>query len=837
MVDFAKLRSERKETVPIDPIAIFQRLPKPPHINDLWDGQGKALGAWNERRTEIDLVIKLNTGGGKTLVGLLIAQSLLNELREPVLYLCPTNQLVEQTLEKATEIGLPAIGYGDPDLDADFRSARVILVAPYHALFNGLSRFGVLGSGREPVKLGGIICDDAHAALGVVRAAFTLSITRKDHKDLYDEIGGRFRRDFESLGRLGTFDDIVEREDYGVLEIPYPPWLAKANEVRELIARDYAEAFKFQLPLLRDHFYLCHALVSSREIALTPFHPLIHFFPSFHECRRRVFMSATIADDSSIVRTFDANPKCVGNPIVPASLAGVGERMILAPSLMQLTKTPLEVTKAIASFVSDKIAGVVILTQSEAQAKQWEDVAKFVIGDAVAQAVKDLKSGSSRGPLVLASRYDGLDLTGDACRVLILDGLPTATNAYELFRAEVLRGNSSINVGLAQRVEQAIGRGTRGAGDYCTVLLLGKDLTSWVARSASLALMTPSTRTQVQVGYDISKSITGQNELVQTIMQCLKRDKTWVRYHAETLADRSEQPKVDPQAIEIAYRERTYIAACLRNEFGQAIRAVRELADGDPNLDRHMRGWLLQLAARAAFLSKQDGLSGELQRAAFAANNLLLPPVVKPKYEPLVDVGEQVGNILDEVVRFALRKGVIDEFERTVSFLTPSATNNQFEEALKRFGELLGFRGQRPDHQFRVGPDVLWLSGTDRGFVIECKHRKEARNSLTKDEHGQLLTSLQWASENYPRRELFGFIVHPTADATKAAAAEKTRVLTLAKLGQLVGTTRQFYLDLCTSTAQGSGLERVCADLIQWHGLLPDKIATNFLALFRIVKA
>src|ERR1700733_51808 len=116
MVDFTKLRNERKQTAPTEPAASFQRLPKPPHINDLWDGQSKALAAWNERRRETDLVIKLNTGGGKTLVGLLIAQLLLNDLREPVVYLCPNNQLVEQTLAKANEVGLSAVRYGGTEL-------------------------------------------------------------------------------------------------------------------------------------------------------------------------------------------------------------------------------------------------------------------------------------------------------------------------------------------------------------------------------------------------------------------------------------------------------------------------------------------------------------------------------------------------------------------------------------------------------------------------------------------------------------------------------------------------------------------------------------------------
>ncbi|MFY4777439.1 DEAD/DEAH box helicase [Metabacillus sp. RGM 3146] len=46
------------------------------------------------------VVLKLHTGGGKTLVCLLMAQSTQNT-GEPVLNLAPTKQLVQQKLEKA----------------------------------------------------------------------------------------------------------------------------------------------------------------------------------------------------------------------------------------------------------------------------------------------------------------------------------------------------------------------------------------------------------------------------------------------------------------------------------------------------------------------------------------------------------------------------------------------------------------------------------------------------------------------------------------------------------------------------------------------------------------
>ena len=95
MVDFKKLRQSKNQPNAIEPLEIFRRLPKPSGINDLYISQAEVLKQWFDRRNdEQDLVIKLHTGGGKTLVGLLIAQSILNEHHEPVIYLAPTVQLV-----------------------------------------------------------------------------------------------------------------------------------------------------------------------------------------------------------------------------------------------------------------------------------------------------------------------------------------------------------------------------------------------------------------------------------------------------------------------------------------------------------------------------------------------------------------------------------------------------------------------------------------------------------------------------------------------------------------------------------------------------------------------
>src|SRR4051794_5153832 len=107
MVDFSKFRglsARGSDTVrPLDPEAIFRRAPKgTSSFPDLWRGQTDALRQWHTTlRNESDVLIALNTGAGKTVVGNLIAQSLVNEGLHHVVYACGTIDLVHQTEKEA----------------------------------------------------------------------------------------------------------------------------------------------------------------------------------------------------------------------------------------------------------------------------------------------------------------------------------------------------------------------------------------------------------------------------------------------------------------------------------------------------------------------------------------------------------------------------------------------------------------------------------------------------------------------------------------------------------------------------------------------------------------
>lgn len=517
MVDFNKLRSQSQRPAPIDPLEIFRRMPKPQGINDLYTSQAEVLEAWFERKDERDTVVKLHTGGGKTLVGLLIAQSTLNDLKEPVLYLAPTTQLVKQTLEKAKSLGILAVPYtrGQP-LHDDFVNGKAVMVASYKALFNGHSKFGVRGQ-KMPIRVGAVILDDAHVAFSVVRESFTLEVSSEDDNETYKALCTLFRTAFRDIDRLGTFDDTVSGLNNGVVEVPYWAWNEQLDTVRGMLRGDGVNV-PFAWPLLRDNLHLCHALISSKAFTITSVLPQVNNFPTFADAPRRIYMSATIADDSEIVRTFDADPQLVNNALTSRSLAGISERMILIPSLMPFDFDSQQVAKSTLKQVSGMNLGAVALVHANYAAQAWTDTAQFAEGsDQVENAIEALQSRRTNGPFVFANRYDGIDLPGDSCRVLVMEGLPSGTSDYELLRAATLYGGATISRMLAQRIEQGIGRGARGAGDHCVVLLLGSDLAGWIAKDANFKLLTSATRAQLEMGSTVSKEVSDVNDLTNTI--------------------------------------------------------------------------------------------------------------------------------------------------------------------------------------------------------------------------------------------------------------------------------------------------------------------------------
>ena len=168
--NFDKISQSKSNKRITDPIQLFQNLKiKDSAINDLWLAQGDALREWNNKRMSEDIAIALNTGAGKTLVGLIISQSIVNEIQEHILYVCSSIQLVEQTARKAEKYGIEVTTYFNGDFSNDlYERCLAPCITTYQAVFNGKSRFL-----KDHPKA--LIFDDAHTAEHLLREQFTLS--------------------------------------------------------------------------------------------------------------------------------------------------------------------------------------------------------------------------------------------------------------------------------------------------------------------------------------------------------------------------------------------------------------------------------------------------------------------------------------------------------------------------------------------------------------------------------------------------------------------------------------------------------------------------------------
>src|SRR5665213_3045022 len=161
----------KKRSKETNPLKIFETLTHGCTVENIWDPQSEALRGWHGVRQEKDVVIEMNTGGGKTLIGVLIAQSLVNETAGQVLYVCPTIQLIEQAKMRAEECGLEVATYYDGTWSNEqaFSGANGPCLTNYAAVFNGKSIF-------RKKEIAAYVLDDAHVAGPNIRGSFTLRI-------------------------------------------------------------------------------------------------------------------------------------------------------------------------------------------------------------------------------------------------------------------------------------------------------------------------------------------------------------------------------------------------------------------------------------------------------------------------------------------------------------------------------------------------------------------------------------------------------------------------------------------------------------------------------------
>ena len=163
----------------LHPRDIFMSLPdKDSKYSYPRDIQTEVWNKWNEVRSEKNCIIKMNTGSGKTVVGLMILKSLIDEGKGPAVYVVPDNYLVSQVVKEAKKLG---VKIAESENDYNYLNRNAILVINIHKLINGKSVFGMRSTNN--IQIGSIIIDDVHACIDTINQQFTISISNEEKSD------------------------------------------------------------------------------------------------------------------------------------------------------------------------------------------------------------------------------------------------------------------------------------------------------------------------------------------------------------------------------------------------------------------------------------------------------------------------------------------------------------------------------------------------------------------------------------------------------------------------------------------------------------------------------
>lgn len=755
----------RRQTSPTssaaDPEALFGDLPRTPRgVGALWSHQADQLRAYaQDHLTSPDVALELPTGSGKTLVGLLISEWRRRSLGQRVVYTCPTKQLARQVLTKAQDQGISAVllvgshrDWNQAEL-SQYSRGEAIAISTYSSIFNVNSHLSDAQT---------LVFDDAHAAEGYVAEAWALSVYRDDdaYHRLFDAFGESLDPSFVArmLAADGPTADPNE-----VRLLPISAVSRRLTDIETVLAGLTGDP-QWRFRMIREHLASCLFYVSRREFYIRPMTPPTFDHASFAAPAQRVYLSATLGDAGELERSFGRTG--IKRVPVPAAWekAGSGRRFFVFPELA--TSPPSESDEESEAAPSVTLAGKVLDLASKRLLLTPDNDAADVIATALNVpaterfTARDAETGiqpfldATTGTLLAPSRYDGMDLADESCRMMLLAGLPKASHLQDRFLEGKLRASEVLRERIRTRVLQGAGRCTRGPKDWAVVVVVGADLLQFLSLSEIRKALPVELQAELSFGFEQSQA--PEDDLVLLAESALEQDEIWQEDAEPELAKmRREATRVPlPNVAELgesAVREVRAWTFAWQQQWEEAARTAIEVVEqlSAPALRPYKAFWaylgsawsaLAATGGNAAAIERSNAL---LRTAHLAAAGTTWLREVEPLPSEAVDAEpadeESVGRVV-QLLRGPMRSPARWETRSS----TMLANLNQkgaalYEQALVTLGELLGAESSRPSGQGRA--DAVWI-WQDVWLTLEAKSEQQAEGMLSMDYVRQANTQL-----------------------------------------------------------------------------------------------
>ena len=615
--------------------------------------------------------------------------------------------------------------------------------------------------------------------------------------------------------------------------VPYWAWINKQKEVAKFLhqVKD-DEKVKFVWPLIENHLNLCRCVFSGEEVEISPRCLPIDAIPSFTNAERRMFMTATLPSDDILVTDFNVNVEFIKKRITPKYANDIGDRMILTPEELNPSIKQDEI-KFFLKDLSDKY-NVVVIVPSVKRAKYWSDASKFVLTSGNLQEGVDRLCKGHIGLVVLVNKYDGVDLPDNACRLLVIDGLPDVRRRIDEIEQYSLEGSDELLGRKIQKIEQGMGRAVRSSSDYCVVFLMGPALVNCLCEKNAKEKFSAATGVQLELSYKIGEQVKGKplKDYQEIIDYCLKKNPDWLKVSKGILVNQKyeEQGRVSSIALD---RRQAFHAAETK-QFDQAVLSMQKAVN--KTSEPKMKGWLKQeLAEYKHYQNPAD--SQEILKSALSLNDHLLKPISGVTYNKLIaksfNQAQQCAYFLskfkdDKNMIFVSLNTILENLQLEV--IEPE----YFEQAMNDIAQYVGFNSQQPELTTSTGTDVLWEISHNNYFIIACKNCAESP-TISKRYCDELSGSVNWFNKHYEGCKYVPVMVHPSHVVDHLASPmPEIRVIDSEKLLQLKNAIRY----LISSIVSSNYFDKIDAinDLLLKYNLTAEKLVQNYIVKFEMEK-
>ena len=391
----------------------------------------------------------------------------------------------------------------------------------------------------------------------------------------------------------------------------------------------------------------------------------------------------------------------------------------------------------------------------------------------------------------------------------------------------------------SRTIEQGLGRSVRGEKDYCAIILIGAELIKTIRTQASRQYLSNQTRSQIEIGLEIAELAKeeiekGESPLkaVQNLVgQCLKRDPYWKAFYAEKME--TVVPNIPGgKALDIFKLELEAEINFQAGDFEEAVKTIQSLIDKHID-DQADKGWYMQEMARYTYSLKKTE-SNKLQLEAHRKNRFLLKPRTGMHVDKLVVSQQRMENVIAWIRQFENFEELNVKLEDILSGLEFGAKADRFEQAFDELGKALGFSCERPDKEWKEGPDNLWGLRATEFLLVECKSEVNLdRAEIIKDETGQMNNACAWFSKHYPGTNATKIMIIPTNKVSKATGfTSPVQIMRRKELSKLTGSVRAFFSEFKSMDFKDLS-EKKAQELIVAHGLSVDDLLSLYSVKLR----